>query len=169
MSAASSSTMSWKEIRQAVRKSNRRGAGLGSRIPHMFRIQLDSTGRRCRVYFLCVPAGQRDNTILYVDYDLTRDDGADDDGGGGQFETWRGLLDMSQVDVQNGREMSREEELLRERKRIRQYGITAYDYQTTSGCDAGSHFVFCAANSLFTCTDKIAQSDPVSSNMLSGF
>uniref|UniRef100_A0A673HFE3 dipeptidyl-peptidase IV n=1 Tax=Sinocyclocheilus rhinocerous TaxID=307959 RepID=A0A673HFE3_9TELE len=43
---------------------------------------------------------------------------------------------------------SREEELLRERKRLGVFGITSYDYHTQSGL-----FLFQASNSLFYCRD----------------
>lgn len=43
---------------------------------------------------------------------------------------------------------SREEELLRERKRLGVFGITSYDYHAQSGL-----FLFQANNSLFYCRD----------------
>lgn len=43
---------------------------------------------------------------------------------------------------------SREEELLRERKRLGAFGITSYDYHTQTGL-----FLFQASNSLFYCQD----------------
>lgn len=43
---------------------------------------------------------------------------------------------------------SREEELLRERKRLGVFGITSYDYHAQSGL-----FLFQASNSLFYCHD----------------
>lgn len=43
---------------------------------------------------------------------------------------------------------SREEELLRERKRLGAFGITSYDYHAQTGL-----FLFQASNSLFYCQD----------------
>lgn len=43
---------------------------------------------------------------------------------------------------------SREEELLRERKRLGAFGITSYDYHSKTGL-----FLFQASNSLFYCQD----------------
>ena len=43
---------------------------------------------------------------------------------------------------------SREEELLRERKRLGAFGITSYDYHSQTGL-----FLFQASNSLFYCQD----------------
>lgn len=43
---------------------------------------------------------------------------------------------------------SREEELLRERKRLGVFGITSYDFHSESGL-----FLFQASNSLFHCRD----------------
>ena len=55
------------------------------------------------------------------------------------------VLFFVQASLQNG-QLSREEQLLRERKRLGTYGITSYDM-------SDGKFVFPACNSLFTCLD----------------
>lgn len=54
---------------------------------------------------------------------------------------------MSQATPHHG-VYSREEELLRERKRLGVFGITSYDFHSESGL-----FLFQASNSLFHCRD----------------
>lgn len=66
---------------------------------------------------------------------------------------------MSQATPHHG-VYSREEELLRERKRLGVFGITSYDFHSESGL-----FLFQASNSLFHCRDGgkngfMVRSDP---------
>uniref|UniRef100_A0A671KQG3 dipeptidyl-peptidase IV n=1 Tax=Sinocyclocheilus anshuiensis TaxID=1608454 RepID=A0A671KQG3_9TELE len=61
--------------------------------------------------------------------------------------SWKQMLDHFQATPHHG-VYSREEELLRERKRLGVFGITSYDYHAQSGL-----FLFQASNSLFYCRD----------------
>jgi dipeptidyl-peptidase 9 len=106
-----------------------------------------------RLYFLCVPLGERENTILYVD--LSPDANVESDIN--STLEWYPLLSSFQPASAGGMgQMSREEQLLRERKRVRSIGITSYDYHHFNNC---GHFVFPAANSIFLCTDRLCEPD----------
>uniref|UniRef100_A0A8C9JJN3 dipeptidyl-peptidase IV n=1 Tax=Panthera tigris altaica TaxID=74533 RepID=A0A8C9JJN3_PANTA len=61
--------------------------------------------------------------------------------------SWKQMLDHFQATPHHG-VYSREEELLRERKRLGVFGITSYDFHSESGL-----FLFQASNSLFHCRD----------------
>ena len=127
-----------------------------NRIPHNLTLGKITAGFS-RLYFLSVPPGLRENTILYVDFDSLASNST--------VLEWQQFLDSFQPVSSSGLgQMSREEQLLRERKRLRSYGITSYDYQCV---DQVSHFAFSAANSIFVCSDH---SDgilkPVSSTLL---
>lgn len=60
---------------------------------------------------------------------------------------WLFVWFLSQATPHQGA-YSREEELLRERKRLGAFGITSYDYHAQTGL-----FLFQASNSLFYCQD----------------
>ena len=133
----------WQELRQAVRKTRRLAASLINRIPHSFTFRHIETdyGPQTRLYFLGVPSGSRENTLLYVD--LPQQCDVND-----QLE-WQHLLDSFQATPLHG-QFSKEEQLLRERKRLGSFGITSYDYNEETG-----RFVFPACNSLFYCNDLL--------------
>ena len=141
-----SSKRSWQELLQAVKKSRRLQTSLlVNRVPHTFTFRHVQTETQLvtRMYFLGVPIGSRENTLLYVDLP------SEDD-----FPTlenplpWKSLLDSFHATPFMG-QFSKEEQLLRERKRLGTFGITSYDY--ASAC---SKFVFPACNGLFTCSDE---------------
>ena len=135
---------SWEQLRQAVRKSRRLACLLLSRVPHSFTFQQIDTisGPRVRAYFLGVPSGSRENTLLYVDIDLDSTTNNLED------LQWKLLLDSFTATPLHG-QFSKEEQLLRERKRLGSFGITSYDYN-----DCG-RFILPACGSLFMCTDYV--------------
>lgn len=139
----------WQELRQSVRKTRRLAASLINRVPHSFVFRHVETdfGQQTRLYFLGVPSGSRENTLLFVD--LPHDSEPDE-----QLE-WRNLLDSFHATPLHG-QFSKEEQLLRERKRLGSFGITSYDYERESG-----RFVFPACNSLFHCSDTLCDGLPV--------
>jgi dipeptidyl-peptidase 9 len=117
-----------------------------NRVPHNLTLETNAVGAS-RLYFLSVPSGLRENTILYVDNDCSAAVQSDSN----KVLEWYQLLDSFQSNaVSSSGQMSREEQLLRERKRLRSYGITGYDYVQYG--EVG-HFAFCAANSVFVCSD----------------
>ena len=135
-----SSQKSWKDLQVAVKQTKSVQQSLVNRVPHSF------TFCRDKLYFLAVPFGSRDNTIHFVDLPTQERKG------GLQREElsplpWKPLLDSFKIS-RSFSGFSREEQLLRERKRLGAFGITAYDFDETS-----RRFMFSASSSLYTCTD----------------
>ncbi|KAI0215431.1 Dipeptidyl peptidase 9 [Lamellibrachia satsuma] len=137
---------SWSELRQAVRKTRRLASTLLNRVPNTFTFRSisSSNGREVRLYYLGVPQGMRENTLLYVDVPLNENL----DGITPQLE-WKLLLEAFHATPLHGK-FSKEELLLRERKRVGSFGITSYDYHEASG-----KFVFPACNGLYMCCDRL--------------
>jgi len=134
---------------QAVRNSHRGANAVLSRVPHS--LTFEQTAFGMRLYFLSVPVGHRENTIFYVDF--SSDETVDVKQV--SLAAWCTLLDsFSPTTSAGSAQMSREEQLLRERKRQRSMGITSYDYQHSTD---GGHFAFSAANSIYVCTDPHTQ------------
>ena len=134
---------------QAVRNSHRGANSVLNRVPHA--LTFEQTVFGWRLYFLSVPVGQRENTIFYVDF--SADEAVDVERC--SAATWCTLLDSFRATTLSGlAQMSREEQLLRERKRQRSIGITSYDYQHSTD---GGHFAFSAANSIYVCSDPHTQ------------
>ncbi|XP_031560126.1 dipeptidyl peptidase 9-like [Actinia tenebrosa] len=123
---------SWKDLQYAVRTSRSVQQKLINRIPSNFTFSGD------RLYFLAVPPNSRENTIHYVDIP----------GHGascvGECLEWQPLLDINRPFVG----YSKEEQLMRERKRLGSFGITSYDY-----CNMSRRFLFSSSNSLHTFID----------------
>jgi len=120
-----------------------------NRVPHA--LTFEQTAFGWRLYFLSVPVGQRENTIFYVDFSAE----AAVDVESSLVATWCSLRDSFCPATSTGlAQMSREEQLLRERKRQRSIGITSYDYQHSTD---GGHFAFSAANSIYVCNDPHTQ------------
>lgn len=126
------SKRSWKDLQYAVRASRSVQQKLINRIPSNFTFSGD------RLYFLAVPHNSRENTIHYVDIP----------GQGascvGECLDWQPLLDINRPFVG----YSKEEQLMRERKRLGSFGITSYDY-----CNMSRRFLFASSNSLHTFID----------------
>ena len=134
---------------QAVRNSHRGANSVLNRVPHAITFEQSWFG--WRLYFLSVPIGHRENTIFYIDFSS----GEAVDIEKPLVATWCTLLDSFCPASSAGlAQMSREEQLLRERKRQRSIGITSYDYQHSTD---GGHFAFSAANSIYVCTDPHIQ------------
>jgi len=143
-SMEASSKMSWTEIRQAVCRSHRVASSLLGRMPSTFTFRTVATpdGQCHRLYFLGIQTGHRDNTLLYVDI---RDNGGDEPA------DIKPLLEtFPRISVPYG-QLSKEEQLLRERKRLRSFGIMSYDYHEASG-----RFVFPTSNRLFVCDEIVS-------------
>jgi len=139
---------------QAVKNSHRGANSVLNRVPHAFTFEQTAFG--WRLYFLSVPVGHRENTIFYIDFFAQEDANAEKS----SVATWCSLLDSFRPTTTSGlAQMSREEQLLRERKRQRSIGITSYDYQHFTD---GGHFAFSAANSVYVCTNSHAQTVSVS-------
>jgi dipeptidyl-peptidase 9 len=126
------SKRSWKDLQYAVRASRSVQQKLINRIPNSF------TFSGNRLYFLAVPPNSRENTIHYVDIP------SQEASCSGECLDWVPLLDINRPFVG----YSKEEQLLRERKRLGSFGITSYDYNNMS-----RRFLFSSSNSLHTFVD----------------
>lgn len=105
-----------------------------------FRTQITPNGEKTRLYFLGMTSKGRENTLQYVDLPTVVPDIPG-------ILSQCSLLDAFPVGIPLA-QLSREEQLLRERKRLGSYGITSYELREGEG-----KFVFPAANFLFTCVD----------------
>ncbi|EDO46612.1 predicted protein [Nematostella vectensis] len=127
---------SWKDLQFAVKVTRGLQQNLVNRIPHSF------TFSRDRLYFLAVPTNSRENTIQYVDLPRPLERTCVEYP---QLE-WQPLLDTFKPLPFAG--FSKEEQLLRERKRLGAFGITSYDFN-----DSSRRFLFPVSNSLYTFVD----------------
>lgn len=142
---------SWTELKSLVNSTRRQQTSLANRVPSEFTfVQKEVGGRKAtRLYFLGVPPGNRENTLLYTDLeDAIHGDGQDSEGNDElRSANWKPLL-VSFRGLFFSSGFSKEEQLLRERKRLGSLGITAYEYHRPS-----SKFLFQACGSVFTCLD----------------
>uniref|UniRef100_UPI00358EF5A4 dipeptidyl peptidase 9 isoform X3 n=1 Tax=Myxine glutinosa TaxID=7769 RepID=UPI00358EF5A4 len=138
---------SWEGLRDVIRASRKQQSQMVSKAPHDFRFVrwTDSDLYSHRIYFLGMMPGSRESTLLYSD--VPRHFSKD----GAVLLPWGQLLGNFQPAALFGN-YSREEELLRERKRLGTYGITSYDYHTDTGT-----FLFQASGSIFHCSDGCAK------------
>merc|ERR1712004_413449 len=115
----------WQELRQAVWRTRKLATSLVNRVPHSFTFRniQTSVGIKTRLYFLGVPSGNRENTLQFIDIPQLE-----------SFDrsSWEPLLDSFQNCLPHG-QYSKEEQLLRERKRLGSFGITSYDYHGDDG------------------------------------
>ncbi|XP_029199625.1 dipeptidyl peptidase 9-like [Acropora muricata] len=132
---------SWKELQIAVKQAKSVQQSLINRVPHSF------TFCENKLYFLAVPFGSRENSIHYVDLPSSENGSRDEQNVDFIPLAWKPLLDSFRIS-RSFSGYSREEQLLRERKRLGAFGITSYDFDETC-----RRFMFSASSSLYTCTD----------------
>ncbi|XP_015766566.1 PREDICTED: dipeptidyl peptidase 9-like [Acropora digitifera] len=132
---------SWKELQIAVKQAKSVQQSLINRVPHSF------TFCENKLYFLAVPFGSRENSIHYVDLPSSENGSRDEQSVDFIPLAWKPLLDSFRIS-RSFSGYSREEQLLRERKRLGAFGITSYDFDETC-----RRFMFSASSSLYTCTD----------------
>ncbi|XP_048470153.1 dipeptidyl peptidase 9 isoform X1 [Rhincodon typus] len=134
----------WDGLREIIHSSRKYPGIIINKAPHDFQFipKNDESGHHShRVYYLGMPYGSRENSLLYSEIPKkVRKDSL-------LLLSWKQMLDHFQATPHHGM-YSREEELLRERKRLGTFGITSYDYHRDSGL-----FLFQASNSLFYCKD----------------
>ncbi|TNN31846.1 Dipeptidyl peptidase 9 [Liparis tanakae] len=123
----------WDGLRKIIHNSRKNTGVVINKAPHDFQfIQKDESR---------MPYASRDNALLYSDIPKKiRKDAL-------LVLSWKKMLDRFQASPHHGG-FSREEELLRERKRLGVSGITSYDYHRASGL-----FLFQANSSLYYCRD----------------
>uniref|UniRef100_A0A665V8S7 dipeptidyl-peptidase IV n=1 Tax=Echeneis naucrates TaxID=173247 RepID=A0A665V8S7_ECHNA len=133
----------WDGLRKIIHNSRKNTGVVINKAPHDFQfVQKDeSSPHSHRIYYLGMPYASRDNALLYSDIPKkVRKDAL-------LVLSWKQILDRFQASPHHGC-FSREEELLRERKRLGVSGITSYDFHRPSGL-----FLFQANSSLFFCRD----------------
>ncbi|XP_073076582.1 dipeptidyl peptidase 9 isoform X4 [Manis javanica] len=135
---------SWDELRDVIHSSRKNSGLVVNKAPHDFQFvqKTDESGPHShRLYYLGMPYGSRENSLLYSEIPRkVRKEAL-------LLLSWKQMLDHFQATPHHG-VYSREEELLRERKRLGVFGITSYDFHSESGL-----FLFQASNSLFHCWD----------------
>uniref|UniRef100_H2TG12 dipeptidyl-peptidase IV n=1 Tax=Takifugu rubripes TaxID=31033 RepID=H2TG12_TAKRU len=144
---------SWEGLRDIIHCSRKNSGMIANKAPHDFQFvqKKDENGPHShRLYYL---GELRENSLLYSEIPKkVRKEAL-------LVLSWKQMLDHFQATPHQGA-YSREEELLRERKRLGAFGITSYDYHAQTGL-----FLFQASNSLFYCQDgghnSFIQSAPV--------
>ncbi|XP_037679898.1 dipeptidyl peptidase 9 isoform X3 [Choloepus didactylus] len=135
---------SWEGLRSIIHGSRKYSGLIINKAPHDFQFvqKTDESGPHShRLYYLGMPYGSRENSLLYSEIPKkVRKEAL-------LLLSWKQMLDHFQATPHHG-VYSREEELLRERKRLGVFGITSYDFHSQSGL-----FLFQASNSLFHCRD----------------
>ncbi|CAL8345892.1 unnamed protein product [Merluccius merluccius] len=147
---------SWDGLRDIIHCSRKYSGMIANKAPHDFQFvqKKDENGPHShRLYYLGMPYGSRENSLLYSEIPKKiRKEAL-------LVLSWKQMLDHFQATPHQGA-YSREEELLRERKRLGAFGITSYDYHAKTGL-----FLFQASNSLFYCQDGghngFIQSSPI--------
>ncbi|XP_062602133.1 dipeptidyl peptidase 9-like, partial [Saccostrea cucullata] len=142
---------SWRSLHQNVIERRKLITMLASRVPGSFhfRTQTTPSDTKTRLYFLGMTTKGRENTLLYVDLPSAVPDVPSVLPQWSLLESFSASLPTSQL--------SREEQLMRERKRMGTYGITSYELIERQG-----KFVFPASNSLYTCVDTdVTTTEPV--------
>uniref|UniRef100_A0A8C7PS14 dipeptidyl-peptidase IV n=1 Tax=Oncorhynchus mykiss TaxID=8022 RepID=A0A8C7PS14_ONCMY len=160
---------SWDGLRDIIHSSRKYSGMIANKAPHDFQFvqKNDESGPHShRLYYLGMSYGSRENSLLYSEIPKKiRKEAL-------LVLSWKQMLDHFQtrnivgyIHTQTLIQMtfpsfqhfqatphqgaySREEELLRERKRLGAFGITSYDYHSQTGL-----FLFQASNSLFYCQD----------------
>ncbi|XP_076438854.1 dipeptidyl peptidase 9-like [Babylonia areolata] len=142
----------WEELRRSVNETMKSLIMLGSSPPTSFTFRMVPEGAVVggnrwlgRLYFLGTPEKARENSLLYAD--LVEEEGSEEELGKPVL-AWTNLLDILQPSWSSG-QLSREEQLMLERKRMGSYGITSYDCAGAKG-----RFVFPANSCLYMCEDR---------------
>ncbi|XP_060115945.1 dipeptidyl peptidase 8 [Heteronotia binoei] len=135
---------SWSQLKKLLADTRKHHSGLMAKAPHNFTFvkRNDPEGPHSdRVYYLAMSSENRENTLFYSEIPKTINKGAV------LMLSWKPLLDLFQAGLDYGM-YSREEELLRERKRIGTVGIASYDYHQESGT-----FLFQAGSGIYHVKD----------------
>ncbi|KAM4707534.1 dipeptidyl peptidase 9 isoform 2-T4 [Discoglossus pictus] len=135
---------SWEGLRDIIHGSRKYSGIMVNKAPHDYHFQQrkdENIIHSHRLYYLGMPYGSRENSLLYseIPRKVRRETTL--------LLSWKQLLEHFQATPHHG-VYSREEELLRERKRLGGFGITSYDFHSESGL-----FLFPASNSLYYCSD----------------
>ncbi|XP_014230063.1 dipeptidyl peptidase 9-like isoform X1 [Trichogramma pretiosum] len=138
----------WNELRAAVSDLRRKVSSLSSgSVPGSINFRSLPDGR-IRIYFLSTPSNAWERTLLYADV-------AHSDHANGYRLQWQPVLEnnfqwlINYLPIMSSaNQLSKEEQLLWERKRLATGGITSYEIHPEGG-----KLVFPAASSLYQCID----------------
>ena len=133
---------SWPELLKAVKTTRSISGRQSSRTPNNF------TFSDAKLYFLALPENRSEYTLFYV---YLKPKEQIDDQAIVPLAQWHLLLDLDSLRPFQG--FSREEQLLRERKRMGSFGITSYEYDKNS-----RSILFPACSSLYMCRDHVLPS-----------
>ncbi|XP_058802622.1 dipeptidyl peptidase 9 [Phymastichus coffea] len=140
---------SWNELRGVVSDLRRRMSGMSAgSVPGSITFRSLPDGR-IRIYFLSTPSNGWETTLLYVDV-------AHSDHANGYRLQWQPVIEANFQSISSVNQLSKEEQLLSERKRLVTWGITSYEIHPDSG-----KLVFPAASSLYQCVDSGFVSGPL--------
>ncbi|XP_014215417.1 dipeptidyl peptidase 9 isoform X1 [Copidosoma floridanum] len=132
---------SWNELRGVVSDLRRRFSGMSAgSVPGSVTFRTLPDGR-IRVYFLSTPPNGWETTLLYVDI-------AHSDHPNGYRLQWQLVIEANFQSIFSANQLTKEEQLLWERKRLATWGIISYEIHAESG-----KLVFPAASSLYQCVD----------------
>uniref|UniRef100_Q6V1X1-6 Isoform 6 of Dipeptidyl peptidase 8 n=1 Tax=Homo sapiens TaxID=9606 RepID=Q6V1X1-6 len=135
---------SWSQLKKLLADTRKYHGYMMAKAPHdfMFVKRNDPDGPHSdRIYYLAMSGENRENTLFYSEIPKTINRAAV------LMLSWKPLLDLFQATLDYGM-YSREEELLRERKRIGTVGIASYDYHQGSGT-----FLFQAGSGIYHVKD----------------
>ncbi|KAM7159293.1 dipeptidyl peptidase 8 isoform 5-T6 [Molossus nigricans] len=135
---------SWSQLKKLLADTRKYHGYMMAKAPHdfMFVKRNDPDGPHSdRIYYLAMSGENRENTLFYSEIPKTINKAAI------LMLSWKPLLDLFQATLDYGM-YSREEELLRERKRIGTVGIASYDYHQESGT-----FLFQAGSGIYHVKD----------------
>uniref|UniRef100_A0A8C0HJE7 dipeptidyl-peptidase IV n=1 Tax=Chelonoidis abingdonii TaxID=106734 RepID=A0A8C0HJE7_CHEAB len=135
---------SWSQLKKLLTDTRKYHGYMVAKAPHdfMFVKKNDPEGPHSdRIYYLAMSGENRENTLFYSEIPKTINKAEV------LMLSWKPLLDLFQASLDYGM-YSREEELLRERKRIGTVGIASYDYHRESGT-----FLFQAGSGIYHVKD----------------
>uniref|UniRef100_A0A8B9GAA2 dipeptidyl-peptidase IV n=1 Tax=Amazona collaria TaxID=241587 RepID=A0A8B9GAA2_9PSIT len=135
---------SWSQLRKLLTDTRKYHGYMMAKAPHDFTFvkKNDPEGPHSdRIYYLAMSGENRENTLFYSEIPKTINKAA------ALLLSWKPLLDLFPAILDYGM-YSREEELLRERKRIGTIGIASYDYHRESGT-----FLFQAGSGIYHVKD----------------
>jgi len=125
---------SWAELRQTVRDVRSHFSTKGLRTPSGLNFR--KINENTRLYFVSEPHFKRDTSLLYVDLPSPH-----------PAPPWNPLLEAGFQSLPSN--VSKEEQLMWERKKVSTWGITSYDIHLSSG-----RVIFPAGGSLYYCVDN---------------
>ncbi|XP_037766186.1 dipeptidyl peptidase 8 isoform X3 [Chelonia mydas] len=135
---------SWSQLKKLLTDTRKYHGYMVAKAPHDFTFvkKNDPEGAHSdRIYYLAMSGENRENTLFYSEIPKTINKAEV------LMLSWKPLLDLFQASLDYGM-YSREEELLRERKRIGTVGIASYDYHRESGT-----FLFQAGSGIYHVKD----------------